>query len=269
MKKLLMIPRALMDVISISRRDITMAEKSSLTYSFLFLKFKKWIYSGDAIITFPLFGIKIHCCNNQSVQHLLKEIFLEKVYDLSHVFKHAEALHFIDAGANIGLSALFLKRNFKNATVNCYEPAQTSFDLLKKNVENEQGRGITIEQVAVSNKDGKLYAEMGFGPCSENQTFAEHGQEVNAVKCVRLVHLLQRQKWDCVKLDIEGAEVNVLMDVIEQGQLNKSTSWLIEFHKEDDKKELILKEFMKERFLFTQKKGVYCFVQYQRSLRDN
>ena len=269
MKKLLLIPRAVMDIVSVSANDITIAEKSSLTYALLILKLKNWLRKKDEVITFPLFGLKIHCCNSQSIQHLLKEIFLDKVYDLSHVFKPEQALHFIDAGANIGLCTLFFKRNFINADIISYEPAQTSFQLLKENVGRRTLSGITVEPFAVSNKDGMLYADKGFGPCSENQTFAEEGAETDAIRCIRLAHVLKRKNWDCVKLDIEGAEIEVLIDVINQGVLKQSLTWLIEFHKEDDNKEWILKEFEKEGFVFTRNKEVYCFVKGQKSFRAN
>ena len=269
MKKLLQIPRAVMDIISVGAKDITVAEKSSLTYALLVLKLKKWLCKKGEIITFPLFGLKIHCCIGQSIQHLLKEIFLDQVYDLSHFFKPEQPLHFIDAGANIGLCTLFFKRNFINADIISYEPAQASFQLLKENVGRKKLSGVTVEQIAVSNKDGILYADKGFGPCSENQTFAEEGEETDAIRCIRFADVLKRKNWDCVKLDIEGAEIEVLIDVINQGALKQSLTWLIEFHKEDDKKEWILKEFEKEGFVCTRKKEVYCFVQDQKSFRAN
>jgi hypothetical protein len=66
-----------------------------------------------------------------------------------------------------------------------------------------------------------------------------------------------------VKLDIEGAEINVLKDVIQQKRLTNTSCWLIEFHKEDIEKDGIVKEFKKEGFSFTRIKDVYCFVQGQ------
>src|SRR5260221_4256072 len=261
MKKLLFIPRAIIDILSIWNKPLTIKEKSSLTYTLSILKIKKWLKKPDAIISYKLFGYKLKGCNHESLQFLIKEMFIDRIYELDGELDKTSYLNIIDIGSNTGLSVLFLKKYFENAVIDAYEPNESSFELLKQNVEQNKFSNVNLFNAAISSNDGVLYPEEGFGPCSVNQKFSARENFNKPVKCVRLTNLIQQRGIDCVKIDIEGNETDVLTDVINNKCLTKVRCWLIEFHNDNEQTKWIKEEFLKQGFVGRRKKEVYCFKQ--------
>jgi len=259
MKKLLFIPRAIIDILSVWNKPLTIKEKSSLTYTLSILKLKKWLRRPDTIISYKLFGYKLKGCNHESLQFLIKEIFIDRIYALNGELTKTGHLNIIDVGSNTGLSVLFFKKYFENADIDAYEPNESSFELLKQNIEENNFRDVRLFNAAVGSNDGVLYPEEGFSPCSVNQKFSAQGDFNKPVKCLRLSNLLQQGRTDCVKMDVEGNETDVLMDIINNKCLTKVRCWLIEFHNNDEQTNWIKKEFLKDGFVCKRKKEVYCF----------
>lgn len=260
MKKLLLIPRAVIDILSVWNKQLTIREKSSLTYTLSVLKIKKWLCRENAVIGFPLFGYQFYGINNQSLQFLLREIFVDRIYETGNCPGSQAQVTIIDAGSNIGLSVVFFKRHFPNCTIDAYEPNESSFTLLKRNIEQNKIKGVCLKQVAISDNEEDLFAESGFEPASVNQRFSVKEKSGKPIKALRLTNLIQ-QAVDYIKLDIEGAETWVLKDVIQNKSLKKSYGWLVEFHGEKETKQSIITEFIKNGFACTQKKDVYQFEQ--------
>jgi len=261
MKKLLFIPRAFIDILSIWNKSLTVKEKSSLTYTLSILKIKKWLKKPDDIISYKLFGYKLKGCNHESLQFLIKEIFIDRIYELDSVFDKPDHLKIIDIGSNTGLSVLYFKKYFENAVVDAYEPNESSFELLKQNIKENNLKDVHLFNAAIGSEEGLLYPEAGFGPCSVNQKFSTQGDFNKPVKCVQLRNLLQQGKIDCVKIDIEGNETDVLTDVINNKCLTEVRLWLVEFHDDNEQTNWVKDEFLKQGFIYKRKKEVYCFKQ--------
>ena len=74
---------------------------------------------------------------------------------------------------------------------------------------------------------------------------------------------------DIVKIDIEGAEYEVLMDLIDKNLIEKAHSYIIEFHlqmndfKKQSKLLFILKHFNKSGFNYTLKSNKMMLEGYQ------
>ena len=261
MKKLLFIPRAIIDILSIWNKPLTIKEKNSLTYTLSILKLKKWLKKPDAIISYKLFGYKLQGCNHESLQFLIKEIFIDRIYESDKEFAKAHSLNIIDIGSNTGLSVLFFKRYFENAVIDAYEPNESSFELLRQNVKQNKFSSVNLFNAAIGSNDGMLYPEEGFDPCSVNQKFSVQGNHNKPVQCIRLTNLLQQGRIDCVKIDIEGSETDVLTDVINNKCLTKVRCWQVEFHNDNEQINWIKEEFLKQGFVCRRKKEVYCFKQ--------
>ncbi len=254
-----------MDILSVWNKQLSIKEKSSLTYTLSILKLKKWINKKSSIIHYPLLQYHLEGSNNESMQVLVKEIFIDMVYDVRDVLEPSAQLRIIDAGSNVGLSILFFKRCFKNSVIEAYEPNETSFMLLQKNMERNNIKEVHLVQAAINDSDQLLFAEAGFEHSSINQTFSITGNPGKPVASVRLASLLQQKKADCVKLDIEGDEIKVLEDVIRNNCLTNVRCWLIEFHNKGEQREQIINEFKKNGFVYKLKKDVYCFMQTEKS----
>lgn len=258
MEKLLLIPRAIADLLSVWNGQQTWKQKSSFTYTLALLKLKKWVGQSDTVIDFPLLRMHWKGCNNETLQYLVKEIFFDEVYQVRSLEANA-VIRILDLGSNIGLSVLYFKTAFPSALIEAFEPSAQSFALLQQNVEQNDLQQIKVYQCAITGNDEPLFFVEGYGPCSQNQQFLPTGNKEQPVPTQRLSELLQNRQYDLVKMDVEGAELEILNDVIASGCLNKVGCWFIEFHYPLAELEAILNAFKDQGFSCSRKKDVYCF----------
>lgn len=252
MNKLLLIPRAIMDVLSIWNKKLTSKEKSSLTYTLVVLKLKKWLQAENAIITFPVFGHRWKAVNNEALQFLVKEVFVEKVYQPQSRFSTVA-----DIGANIGLATLYFKMVHPGCQVKAFEPNESSYMLLAENISASQFSGVETFNRAVAGTDKVLYQDAGFALSSINQTFSAVENAV-AVKVVAIKNVLNSFSFDCVKMDIEGMEYEVLAAAVEMDLVQLVPYWMIEFH-DAAKTKTIVEAFAGKGFVFTVVQNIYHF----------
>lgn len=120
-------------------------------------------------------------------------------------------LRIVDCGANIGLSALALKREFPNAKIVCMEPEPGNFSQLKKNIEANALVDVVPLQVGVWYEDATLEQDTTFRD-GESWSFALKSSDCSEGQGFRVTSLdavAAMQKWDRIdvlKIDIEGAE---------------------------------------------------------------
>lgn len=153
-----------------------------------------------------LFGKPLHFNAPQELVHGLREIFLEQVYR-QNLSPNAVIL---DCGANIGLSLIYLKRCCPGARITAFEPDAVNFSLLEKNVASFGLSSVTLVPAAVWKEEGTLRFASAQGMASRMQSNNESGSA--AVRAIRLHDYIQGPV-DFLKLDIEGAEFDVLMDI--------------------------------------------------------
>jgi len=135
----------------------------------------------------------------------------------------------IDCGSNIGLSIIYFKTHYPNAKIIGFEPDPKIFSILKKNTSKFQD--IVLYNKAVSKEKGKLnfVSEGGF---SGRLNDAAAGNNVISVETEPLSPLLNR-KIDLLKIDIEGAEYEVLQEI--QPHLKMVDKLFIEYHSINNK----------------------------------
>lgn len=254
MNKLLLIPRAIADVAVIWNKRLTIKEKSSLTYTFVVLKRKKWLAPENAVITFPILGYRWKGVNNASLQFLIKEIFIDKVYAVGST---KAGLKVADIGANVGLASLFFYIHQPDASIKAFEPNSSSFHLLVENLRANNIKNIEAFHVAVSGKEKVLYKKAGFEDFSINQSFSEleSGEEI---KALGIAELIQKHQPDCIKMDIEGMEYEVLKAAVNENLLSQVKHWMIEFH-EEAKTKTVIEAFEKAGFSYTEVQNIYHF----------
>ena len=141
------------------------------------------------------------------------EIFTEEVYAFRTSNK---APYIIDCGANIGLSVLYFKRRFPSALILAFEPDPGIFAILKSNLASGNMMDIEIRNKAVwvENSTIRFLVEGGESGRIVNAENAD-SKKVVSVGTQSLKELLNR-KVDFLKIDIEGAEYEVLQDCREQ-----------------------------------------------------
>ena len=169
-------------------------------------------------------GKKVNYLRDEEIVHCLKEIFFEKAYAFETKKLNP---YIIDCGSHIGMSILYYKKVFKNAIIKGFEPDKVNFEILNKNIAEWGFNDIEVLPNPVWNNDEEIIFEtagaMG-GKINKNQNTDQLSQRL---KAIRLADLLV-QEIDFLKIDIEGAEFEVLMDC--KDKLHFVKNLFIEFH---------------------------------------
>jgi len=173
---------------------------------------------------------------------LYREIFVELEYYFETTKKHP---YVIDCGSNIGVSILFFKTIYPEAKIVGFEPATDSFKLLKRNIEINGLTDVTIHPFALGENEGRVKFFMeerpgGFVASTDRRRASEREETVEQV-C--LSNYIDRPV-DLLKLDVEGAEREVLNDLVRNGCLEKVNQMIIEYHHHLDEDEDHFSEFL-------------------------
>lgn len=116
----------------------------------------------------------------------------------------------LDLGANVGYySLIFAKLVGENGKVFAFEPDPTNFALLKKNVETNGYKNVTLVQKAVSNKTGKIRLYLAEDNKVDQRIYNSHdGRKSIEIEAIRLDEYFKNYngKIDFIKMDIQGAE---------------------------------------------------------------
>src|SRR6266540_910363 len=147
------------------------------------------------------------------VQCLITRQYRPLVQLVRHCRDPAEVRVIIDAGANVGLTALYLARSFPAARVLCLEPERTNYDLCCLNVTANRLDNVVVERAALWNDDVPVRVLPGIRDGRE-WSFRVGGAESpgrsdDRVEGLRVRTLMERhglESVDIMKIDIEGAE---------------------------------------------------------------
>jgi len=192
----------------------------------------------------------IHFCGVDSASFLSQynEIVKKEIYKFkSNVAKP----YILDCGANIGTSLYYFNKLYPNSEIIAFEADQRIFSILEKNTKKLNNSSIILINKAVWNEDGKIrfYHDCADGgsimenPSDENKSFKE-------VETVRLRSFINK-KVDFLKIDIEGAEVEVISDCADL--LYNVERIFIEYHssvKKSQELNLILEILTKNNFRY-------------------
>jgi len=143
----------------------------------------------------------------------------------------------LDGGANIGISAIHYKQLFPDAVITSFEPDPRACDLLRRNFAANNIRDVEIVEKALWTSNGRtnFFSE----GADANRIVGEHDviEQLTSltttakhcdVETVRLADHLASTRFDLLKLDIEGAEADVIFDCGDT--LRNVNNLVIEFH---------------------------------------
>ena len=105
------------------------------------------------IIRSRVFANSIVLRKEQSDPFIFEQIFCEQQYTFGHPAKQ-DVKWIIDAGANIGLAAVYFSAEYPNARIISIEPDKENFALLQKNTSNY--KNVTCINAALWYKEEKL-----------------------------------------------------------------------------------------------------------------
>lgn len=187
----------------------------------------------------PLRSVKISGPNGERAFHFrpntsdelaVKQVFNQQGYAIRRLKRADDIFHFVDsegaagrrplivdAGANIGASAVFFALTFPTAVTVAIEPEERNFDLLCENV---KGLDVRCLRAGLSSSQGKVkVTDPGEGHWGFRTEAIEDG---SGIPCVTVSDIYGQLCNDSVfpfivKIDIEGAENDVF---------SRNTEWL-------------------------------------------
>ena len=174
--------------------------------------------------TILLNGKQLQIADSLSFIWQYKEIFA----DQSYFFKSQNQSPFIlDCGTNIGLSILYFKHIYPTAKVVGFEPDPSIFAIAQANIKQHILNDVEIRNEAVWVADETLHFDSeGADGGSISSKNSKASIQVKAIKLK--TYLAAVEKVEMLKMDIEGAEIAVLLDCKEE--LSKVDNIFIEYH---------------------------------------
>jgi FkbM family methyltransferase len=166
-----------------------------------------------------------------------EQIFIREEYKASMELIRAclnldEKPNIIDAGANIGCSALYFSAQFPMAQIAVLEPFSDNFKLLKRNLE-ENKVNFNAYQAALWSGNAFLDFDMGFRDGQEwsVRTVVQPAGKVKSIGLNDLFQDLKNEHIDILKVDIEGSEFEVFLNSSSNlSCLKKVRSMVMEIH---------------------------------------
>jgi FkbM family methyltransferase len=151
-----------------------------------------------------------------------KEIFADENYKFN---SDNQVPIIYDCGSNIGMSCLYFKKIFPAAKITAFEADPKIAQILTQNLKQNHLENINVLPKAVwINNEGVEISSEG----ADASTIYSDKNKIK-IESVRLKDLLKsEEKIDLLKMDIEGAETDVLRDCKEE--LTNIKNIFIEFH---------------------------------------
>ncbi len=164
------------------------------------------------------------------VEFIHKEIFIDKCYDVA---PFPEDGFMVDAGGNIGMFTLYMKKKYPASTIVAFEPAPATFSTFQRNMELHNVSGVQAHQCGLGREEASL--ALTFFPQMPGNSTLYAEDKTNQMKSIdqdhpiaklmketqevqvdvkRLSHFLSQvpnlKRIDLLKVDVEGAELDVL-----------------------------------------------------------
>ena len=179
-------------------------------------------------------GYKVSFRNDCELEVIYDEIFTQNVYFFET--ENPEPC-IIDSGGHIGLGVLYFKSLYPEAKILTFEANPETFVLLQQNIAQNNLRGVRAMNFALSGEDNKdiaLYVGKNFIKAWDSTNTIKPDLWPNMdryrkifVRSKRLSSYIS-EKVDFIKLDIEGAEYDVLREI--RPKLGAVEAVTLEYH---------------------------------------
>ncbi len=209
-------------------------QRSALIRSCLLIQLRRMMGSREASRGFletDFLNFHVNYFSDEALAILMREVFVEKPYYVT--LTKSQPL-IVDCGANIGMSVLLFKHLFPESEILAFEPDPRTFDALSANVATNDLADVRVLNKAVGETNGSVpfyynpdvAGNLGMGFRAESCASLPASRSVD---CVRLSDYITRPV-DLLKLDIEGAENQVMRDLAARGKLELIDQIVMEYH---------------------------------------
>ena len=155
---------------------------------------------------------------------------LEGCYDLPYHPETAPVI--LDLGANVGAFLRWAGVRWKGAAIHCYEPHPGNFSLLEKTRQTYCSTWNTqLNQLAVGKQASRgVLIQQGLN-CGEWSLYPQDGAPIPSGGVeVDIISASDLPKADILKIDAEGAELDILETLHLAGRLKEFSAIMVEFH---------------------------------------
>jgi len=166
------------------------------------------------------FGKDFEICDAASFLSTHEDIFVRQTYQFEPDCKNPVI---IDAGANVGLAALYFAQTIPDVRVISIEADKHIADLLTRNVAHYALNNVEVLHGAAWESNENLRFSSDHADAGR---ISDEGHDI--VPGIRIRDLLEEQQVDLLKIDIEGSELVVLQDCGEM--LCRAKTIFVEYH---------------------------------------
>jgi FkbM family methyltransferase len=167
-------------------------------------------------------GLRLRITDGPNAYMQYKDEFVRRCYAFA---TDRMSPRVIDGGANMGMFTLATRRDHPAARITAFEPDPSVFAMLRQNLEQNGAGDVTLVNAALGAIDG----EMAFVPDGQaGGALTVHAGTLR-VRVERLSRHLD-EEVDFLKLNIEGAELDVLREAATSGRLRKVRAMVVEYH---------------------------------------
>jgi len=160
--------------------------------------------------------------DSHSFYYSHREIFIDEIYKF---ICNNDNPVIVDCGSNYGTSILYFKQLYPNAHIVGVEADPSIFEILEINIDKQNYNNITLLNKAISTDQGpvEFYGEGADGGRIHTNLESKNTYEVETIPLDDLIE----NNVDFLKMDIEGAETDVLVTSKKLGQVKQM---FIEYH---------------------------------------
>ena len=175
-------------------------------------------------------GFEVKFLDYANLSYLYTEIFLKNDYYFN---AENDNPYIIDCGSNIGMSVLYFKMLYPKSRISAFEPWEEAFICLEKNVKNNNLlNSVTVHKAALSNSKGTVdfYCDPdNLGSLTMSTKQERMPKQKRSVEAMILSEHIN-EEVDFLKIDIEGAELEVIEELSNAGKLRHVKQMAIEYH---------------------------------------
>ncbi|MHC4861618.1 MAG: FkbM family methyltransferase [Planctomycetota bacterium] len=212
-------------------RRIPFAQRRRLVRDFVAMRLRSVLAAGrPGPVEARILSFSIRAFDYETLLFLFDEIYVFQCYrvELSRVRPLI-----LDCGANIGMATLFFKSMAPDARIIAFEPDPATFALLTENVAGNRLSDVDLVNAALWKEEGRIDFHAGDEPgglmmSAHPARLQGKRVEVDAVPLSRT--LKEHDDVDLVKLDVEGAEQEIVTELDASGTLGSVREWIIEYH---------------------------------------
>jgi len=169
---------------------------------YIHLLFKKY-----GAFTTSRYNTTLYLQRKTKDKYTFKQVFLDNQYGVDLPLTPERI---IDAGANIGLAAVYFSHRYPNSKIVAVEPSRDNFHALLKNIAGHPN--IKANCMGLWNKDVYLSIMNPDGPNNSFMVKETVPDNPDAIPAESVETIMRAENWDYIdllKIDIEGAEKEV------------------------------------------------------------